>query len=276
MFVFDSIFNTKTTEPFWFKTIRVIISFILTIILIIYAVTLIREFLIRVDTPEVLTFQQKLYYSVPSMKFCLKRKQVPYGDIESTQVLNPIQCKCQTPNVISACSCFNLEQESRQCQIYNQVGSSYNTLWFTIDGVDTSFHQVTPDSYLTTTLLTIDIDEFNLQNDLFMKVPKNDSINNINQLNVPTIYLTGGQWLLLEYSITVKSSYYNQFWGLVGLFQRNVQTLNIEWHRTDFPDLPQKDKIVVGIKGKSNSTRYEIEKFQLTSKYGNLKSLNVS
>ncbi|CAB4398363.1 unnamed protein product [Rhizophagus irregularis] len=250
----------------YFKTIRVIISFILATIL---AVNLIGEFL---DTPEVLTFQQKLYYSVPSMKFCLKRKQVPYGDIESTQILNPIQCKCQTPNSISTCSCYNLEQESRQCQIYKQIGSSYNTLWFTIDGVDTSFNQVTPDSsYLMTTLLTIDIDEFSLQNDLFMKDRNNDSIK-VNSLNVPTIYLTGGQWLLLEYSIIVRSSYYNQFWGLVGLFQRNVQTLNIEWHKTDFPDLPQKDRIVVGLKGRSNSTRYEIEKFQLTM-MGNIANL---
>ena len=72
MFVFDSIFNTKTTEPFWFKTIRVIISLILAIILTMYAVILIREFLVRADTPGVLISQKKLYYSVPSMKFCLK------------------------------------------------------------------------------------------------------------------------------------------------------------------------------------------------------------
>ncbi|GBC04803.1 hypothetical protein RclHR1_05890004 [Rhizophagus clarus] len=239
--------------------------------MIVYAINLVEEFLVRVDTPEVLIFQQQLYYSAPSMKFCLKRKQVPYGDIESTQVLNPIQCKCQTPNMVSTCSCFNLQQESRQCQIYKQIGSSYNTLWFTIDGVDTSFQQTTLDSsYLTTTLLTIDIDEFSLQNDLFIK-NLNDSVN-IDQLDAPTIYLTGGQWLLLEYSITVKSSYYNQFWGLVGLFQKNVQTLSIEWHKTDFPDLPQKDTIVVGIRGKSNSTRYEVEKFQLTM-MGNISNL---
>ncbi|RIA89895.1 hypothetical protein C1645_180030 [Glomus cerebriforme] len=265
MFVFDSIFNTKTTEPFWFKTIRIIISFILAIILISYAIYLINEFLSRVDTPGVLISQQTLYYGFPSMSFCLKRKQVPYGDIESTQILNRIQCKCQTPNEMSSCMCYDLQPESRQCQIYKQIGSSYNTLWFTIDGVDASFQQVIPDSpYLATTVLTFDINEFNIQNDLFMKNPMNDSIY---QLNAPTIYLTGGQWLLLEYDITIKSSYNNAFWGLVGLFEKNIQTLNIDWYKTDFPDLPQNDSIVVGIKGRLNSTRYEQEKFQSTCKY---------
>src|SRR5438105_1150839 len=131
MFVYDSIFNTKTTEPFWFKTIRVIFSFMLAILFIIYAISQFNEFLQKANKPEVLTSNQKIFYGVPSMRFCLKEKNVPYGDVESTQTLNPIQCRCQTSNEISPCSCFNLQAETRQCQVYKQIGNSYNTLWFT-------------------------------------------------------------------------------------------------------------------------------------------------
>ncbi|CAG8527110.1 5952_t:CDS:2 [Funneliformis mosseae] len=278
MFVFDSIFKTKRTEPFWFKIIRGTIGLILTILILFYAFAQFTEFYHKFKIPGVLIFEEKKYHVFPEVRFCLERRRIPYRDMLSTQTLNPIQCECQTPNEISTCSCYNFLQESRQCQVYKQMGISYNTMWFTIDNIDTSFEEITfetsdesSQNFTVATFLTIGINEFNLQDDLYMKNPINSSVY---QLSVPKVYLTGGQWLLLEYSFTIFNPYSDLFWNLIGLFEYSKyhNILKIDWYETNFPDLPQKNKIVVGIKGKSNSTRYEQEHHRLTIA-GNISSL---